>query len=238
MLRKLISKSVYRVALRTLTSPVTATGDKVSTAPCISTFARVFGFEDRPSTVPSMLLTPVAKFGCTVRSAKLVSLSCSTIFLMAIGMVASAGAGAGFPACCVAADLSGADLLGAGLGAAGLVAAGLVGAGLVAAASASTGAVVATGLPPGCAGATTVAPGPANTRFTFKLVSGSMMMRAYSLRAVTWSISSRSGLCWKFIPDTSKRSQLIKSSCNALSTVWTPAMLILDDICSVGLSPP
>src|ERR1700676_5122859 len=177
MLRKLISKSVYRVALRTLTSPVTATGDKVSTAPCISTFARVFGFEDRPSTVPSMLLTPVAKFGCTVRSAKLVSLSCSTIFLMAIGMVASAGAGAGFPVCCVAADLSGADLLGAGL-----VAAGLVAAGLVAAGSASTGAVVATGLPPGCAGATTVAPGPANTRFTFKLVSGSMMMRAYSLR--------------------------------------------------------
>src|ERR1700688_4367205 len=175
MLRKLISKSVYRVALSTLTSPVTATGENASTAPCISTFARVFGFEDRPSTVPSMLLTPVAKFGCTVRSAKLAWLSCSTIFLMAIGMVASAGAGAGFPACCVAAGLLGAGLLGAGL-----VAAGLVGAG-----SASTGAVAATGLPPGCAGTTTVAPGPANTRFTFKLVSGSMMMRAYSLRAVT-----------------------------------------------------
>jgi len=36
--------------------------------------------------------------------------------------------------------------------------------------AAGSGAVVATGAPPEPSGATTVAPGPANTRFTFKLV--------------------------------------------------------------------
>src|ERR1700733_9294473 len=48
------------------------------------------------------------------------------------------------------------------------------------AAGAGAGAAVAPpGDLPGAAGAMTVAPGPASTRFTFKLLSGSMMMRAY-----------------------------------------------------------
>src|ERR1700737_315191 len=125
---------------------------------------------------------PAAKFGCTDRSAKLACPVCSTIFLIAIGIGAAAGAGP-------VAILSEAALLDAGLprGAAG----------------AGAGAVAATGELPAAAGATTVAPGPANTRFTFKLVSGSIMTRAYGLLAVTSWMSRRSGSCWKVIPDTS-----------------------------------
>src|SRR5712675_482374 len=63
------------------------------------------------------------------------------------------------------------------------------------------GAVATTGEACGADGATTVAPGPDNTRFTFKLLSGSMMTLAYNLRAVTSWMSSRSGSCWKSIPD-------------------------------------
>ena len=50
--------------------------------------------------------------------------------------------------------------------------------------------------PPGGAGAISVAPGPARTRFTFRLVSGSIMTRAYNLRAVTCSMPNLSGSCW------------------------------------------
>src|SRR3984957_10083729 len=102
---------------------------------------------------------------------------------------------------------------------------------------APTTAVAATGAPGG-AGAITVAPGPASTRVTFKLLSGSTMTRAYNLRAVTCSMASRSGSRWKLIPDNSRRSQLTKSSCKALSIVWTPATLISEDTCSVGLPAP
>src|SRR6266436_5505618 len=100
------------------------------------------------------------------------------------------------------------------------------------------GAVATTGEACGADGATTVAPGPDNTRFTFKLLSGSMMTLAYNLRAVTSWMSSRSGSCWKSIPDTSTRSQLMKSSCNALSTVWRPATLTLPANSSAGFVPP
>src|SRR3979490_2885155 len=166
MLRKFRFKSVYRAALRKLTSPVMSAGENLSTAPCMSTFAREFAFEDRPTTVPSMLWMPAEKFGCTARSAKLACPACSTIFLIAIGIGARAAAGAGPAATWPETALPGAGLA---RGAAG----GGVGAGARA------------GAPPGGpregAGATTVAPGPDNTRFTFKLVSGSMMTRAYSL---------------------------------------------------------
>ena len=84
---------------------------------------------------------------------------------MGIGAVAGAPAGAGFTA----------RLLDAG-------------AGLM-------GAVASTGAPRGAPGTTSVAPGPAMTRFTFKLLSGSIMTRAYSLPTVTCSMSSRSGAC-------------------------------------------
>src|SRR6266436_6102224 len=100
----------------------------------------------------------VAKFGCTDRSAKLACPACNTIFLIAIGIGGDAAAAAGPAATLVEASLPDAALP---RGAAGSV------------------AVVATGAPPEPSGATTVAPGPANTRFTFKLVSGSIMKREY-----------------------------------------------------------
>src|SRR3981189_282861 len=141
MLRKFIRKSVYKAALRKLTSPVISTGENASTAPCMSTFAREFTFEESPSTVPSMLWMPEEKFGCTDRSAKLACPACSTIFLIATGIGAGAAAGAG-----PAATLPEAALLDASLprGAAG----------------AGAGAVAVTGELPAAGGATTVAPGP------------------------------------------------------------------------------
>src|SRR5580658_567174 len=108
---------------------------------------------------------PVAKFGCKDRSEKLAVPACSMIFLTAMGIIgAPAGAGA------LAATLPARDLLAADL---------RVGA------TGADGAVCATGSPPETTGATTVAPGPAITRVTFKLRSGSIMTRAYSLRAMT-----------------------------------------------------
>src|ERR1700734_2232443 len=113
---------------------------------------------------------PVAKFGCKDRSEKLAAPACSRIFLMLMGIIgAAAGAGA----------------LAVILPARGLFVASLAAAVLPAGAAGAGGAVCATGSPPGTAGATTVAPGPAITRVTFKVRSGSMMTRAYSLRAVT-----------------------------------------------------
>src|SRR5882762_1231266 len=120
---------------------------------------------------------PVAKFGCTDRSAKLACPSCSTIFLIAIGIDGDAAAGGG-----IAETLLDAALLDPALLDAALLEATLPDAALDAATapgSAGGGAVAATGSPPEPSGATTVAPGPANTRFTFKLLSGSTMTRAY-----------------------------------------------------------
>src|SRR5260221_13748899 len=99
---------------------------------------------------------PVAKFGCTDRSAKLACPACNTIFLTVIGIVADAAVGCALPAALLEATLPDAALP-----------RGVAGTG--------AGAVAATGAPPGAGAATTVAPGPANTRFTFKLVSGSIM---------------------------------------------------------------
>src|ERR1700723_1568427 len=62
------------------------TGAKASTDPWMSTFAREFVFEDRPSTVPSRFWMPVEKLGFTDRSAKLAWPALRTILLMDIGM--------------------------------------------------------------------------------------------------------------------------------------------------------
>src|SRR5258706_16151333 len=98
---------------------------------------------------------PVAKFGCTDRSAKLACPAFNTIFWTAIGIVADAAVGCALPAALLEATLPDAALP-----------RGVAGTGAVAVAV----AVAATGAPPGAGAATTVAPGPANTRFTFKLV--------------------------------------------------------------------
>src|SRR5882724_10869437 len=145
------------------------TGAKASTDPRKSTFAREFGFEERLSTVPSRFWMPVAKLGITDRSAKLAWPSLSTIFLMSIGV-----GGAAFGA--AAARVAAAVEPFAGAGFLPVRGSGTAGAGA---------AVAATGGPVSPLGATTVAPGPANTRFTLMDSSGSMMTRAYSLRAVT-----------------------------------------------------
>src|ERR1700689_90128 len=159
MLRKLIAKSAYSVALSTLTSPVMLTGANSSTDPGMSIFAREFSFEESPSAVPSSFWMPVAKLGMTDKSAKLAWLACKTIFLIDIGMAGpAAGTGAG---CGGVGDLR--PLRGKG------------GAGAGAAVAASGG--LASPL-----GATTVAPGAAKMRFTLIDSSGSIMTRAYSFR--------------------------------------------------------
>jgi hypothetical protein len=117
--------------------------------------------------------------------------------LIAIGIGSAAGADP-FPdpalldATSLDAALLDAALLDAALLDAALLDAALLDAALLGATwargAAGTGAgaaVTATDDLRGAAGTMTVAPGPANTRFTFELVSGSMMTRAYGLRAVT-----------------------------------------------------
>src|ERR1700674_486116 len=113
---------------------------------------------------------PVEKLGITDRSAKFAWLALMTILLMDIGMDGAAfGAAAAEVAATGAAPRRCLGLLPArGSGAAGAGA-----------------AVAATGGPVFPLGATTVAPGPANTRFTLMDSSGSTMTRAYSLRAAT-----------------------------------------------------
>src|ERR1700735_4066616 len=145
------------------------TGAKASTDPWMSTFAREFVFEDRPSTVPSRFWMPVAKFGFTDRSAKLAWPALRTILLMDIGMDGAAFGADATDVAPAAAPFAGADFLPLrGNGAAGAGA-----------------AVAAIGGPAFPLGLTTVAPGPVNTRFTLMDSSGLMMTRAYSLRAVT-----------------------------------------------------
>src|SRR5258708_12745218 len=123
--------------------------------------------------------------------AVLVCPACSTIFLIAIGIGGVAAAGGGLAAILLDAALLEATLLEATLPGAAL-----------ARGSAGAGAVAATGSPPEPSGATTVAPGPANTRFTFKLVSGSIMTPAYSFRPVTCWMSTPSVSSWHVIPPT------------------------------------
>src|ERR1700719_4346422 len=113
---------------------------------------------------------PVEKFGFTDRSAKLAWPALMAILLMDIGM---AGAAFGAAAAEVAAVE---DAPRACLGLLPARGSGATGAGA---------AVAATGGPVFPLAATTVAPGPANTRFTLMDSSGSTMMRAYSLRAET-----------------------------------------------------
>ena len=91
---------------------------------------------------------------------------------------------------------------------------------------------------PAAAAAVGGAFGPASIRFTFKVVSGSMMTRAYGLRATICAISSRSGSCWNFKPTTSTRSQLMKSSRSALSTVCRSATLTSPVSCTAGFFEP
>src|ERR1700728_4717053 len=111
---------------------------------------------------------PVAKFGCKDRSEKLAAPACSRIFLTDMGMIGAAGCAGALAAPLLARDLP--------------AAASLLAADVPAGATGAGGAVCATGAPPGAAGATIVAPGPAITRFIFKVRSGSIMTRAYSLR--------------------------------------------------------
>src|SRR5450755_3924618 len=115
------------------------------------------------------------------RSVKLACPACTTTFLMAIGK------GTDFDSVCEA-------TLGWDLRRAAAVAdfADLVDAFAAGAAAAASLA--------GEAAAVGGAFGPASTRFTFKVVSGSMMTRAYGLRATICAISIRSGSCWKFKP--------------------------------------
>src|SRR5882757_1535508 len=149
------------------------TGAKASTDPRMSTFAREFVFEERPSTVPSRFWMPVAKLGITDRSAKLAWPLLSTILLMDIGMAGAAVGAAAADVAVAAVPFPAAGFLARAAGS------GAVGAG------AAVAAVAAIGGPVFPLGATTVAPGPVNTRFTLMDASGSMMTRAYNLRAVT-----------------------------------------------------
>src|ERR1039458_5493920 len=106
---------------------------------------------------------PAEKFGVTDRSVKFARPPCTVIFLIDTGMVAGADARS----------------------AAGLTAAVLVAAVFIATALSALGA--------GAAGVPAALPGPVNTRFTFKVLSDSMMTRAYGLVATISVMASRSG---------------------------------------------
>src|SRR5882757_5743065 len=83
--------SVWSCGPSTLRSPLIDTGEYASTEPCRSTFARDFGLDESPSTVPSSACIPDEKFGFTDRSVKFACPDCTTIFLTDIGMVCVAG---------------------------------------------------------------------------------------------------------------------------------------------------
>src|ERR1700690_3209271 len=128
---------------------------------------------------------PVEKFGITDRSAKLAWPPLITILLMDIGMP---GAAFDADAATAGARPAGARFL-PPRGSGGAGGAGPAGARFLPArgsgAAGAGAAVAATGGPVVPLGAVTVAPGPANTRFTLMDSSGSIITRAYSLRAVT-----------------------------------------------------